>query len=230
MLREIALDTETTGFDPLAGHRIVEIGCVEMINGVASGKSFWTYLNPEREVPPDAAAVHGLTSEFLSDKPKFAEIVDEFLAFIGEDRLVIHNAAFDMGFINAELVRIKYAPLPATQARDTVTMARQKFPGSPANLDALCKRFGIDNSRRELHGALLDAQLLAEVYLELNGGRQQALLVEAEPTTEQQNMVVQGQQRVRPIRDHAPTPAEKAAHDAFVKTLPNALWQRHAEE
>ncbi len=170
-MREIVLDTETTGFKPEEGHRLIEIGCVELHNHVATGKTFHCYVNPERDVPPDAVAVHGLTTEFLADKPLFNDVVAEFVAFIGDAPLVIHNAAFDMHFLNWEMRIAGYPVMPKDRAIDTLLMARQKFPGAPATLDALCKRFGVDNSSRTYHGALLDAQLLAEVYLELPRGR-----------------------------------------------------------
>ncbi len=174
-MREIVLDTETTGLDPFSGHRIVEIGCIELINHVRTGNYFHTYLNPERDMPREAEAVHGLSIEFLKDKPKFAEIAGSFLEFIGNDPLVIHNAAFDMKFINAELAVAKRPEVDFARAIDTVLMARQKFPGQPASLDALCKRFSIDLSARTKHGALLDSELLSDVYLELLGGRQSSL-------------------------------------------------------
>ncbi|MFM9891076.1 MAG: DNA polymerase III subunit epsilon, partial [Rickettsiales bacterium] len=171
-MREICLDTETTGLDPFSGHRIVEIGAVEMINQVRTGNHFHVYLNPERDMPREAENIHGLSISFLSDKPKFREVARSFLEFIGDDKLVIHNAAFDLKFLNAELDVARLPTIDAARATDTVLIARKKFPGSPANLDALCKRFSIDTSARTKHGALLDAELLAEVYLELRGGRQ----------------------------------------------------------
>lgn len=171
-MREIVLDTETTGFDPNSGDRIVEIGCVELNGHVATGRTFHKYINPQRDMPEDAFKVHGLSTEFLRDKPLFAEIVDEFLEFVGQDKMVIHNASFDMKFLNAELSWVKKPILPMDQAIDSLEIARKKFPGSPASLDALCRRFSIDNSNRTLHGALLDSEILAEVYLELIGGRQ----------------------------------------------------------
>ncbi|HYC66414.1 MAG TPA: DNA polymerase III subunit epsilon, partial [Reyranellaceae bacterium] len=170
-MREIVLDTETTGLDPVAGHRIVEVGCIELVNTVATGKTFHAYFNPEMVMPTGAQDVHGLTDDFLSDKPLFADKVEEMLAFIGDARLIIHNAQFDLGFLNAELERTGRGRL-ANEYVDTVSMARRKFPGQRVSLDALCERFGVDNSKRTVHGALLDAELLAEVYLELNGGRQ----------------------------------------------------------
>ena len=173
-MREIVLDTETTGLDPLAGHRVVEVGCIELVDTVATGKTFHAYFNPEMIMPTGAQDIHGLTDEFLSDKPLFADKVEEFLAFIGDAQLVIHNAQFDLGFLNAELERLD-RPQLANSYVDTVSMARRKFPGQRASLDALCERFSIDNSSRTKHGALLDSELLAEVYLELSGGRQRDL-------------------------------------------------------
>lgn len=170
-MREIVLDTETTGLDPHTGDRIVEIGAVELFNHVATGATFHEYLDPQRDMPAEAFAVHGLSTEFLRGKPKFADVAARFVAFVGDAKLVIHNAEFDMKFINAELDRIGAPAIPMSQAIDTLHIARRRFPGAQANLDALCRRFGIDNSGREKHGALLDSELLAEVYLELSGGR-----------------------------------------------------------
>jgi DNA polymerase-3 subunit epsilon len=171
-MREIVLDTETTGLDPEDGHRIVEIGAVELMNHVPTGKEYHQYINPLMAMPDQAFAVHGLSDEFLSDKPKFSEIVNEFLEFIGSAKLVIHNAMFDMKFINAELIKSEKEEIPFERATDTLAIARKKYPGSPASLDSLCRRFKIDNSARVVHGALLDSQILAEVYLELVGGKQ----------------------------------------------------------
>ena len=172
MTREIVLDTETTGFEPAEGHRIVEIGCVELDGLLATGKTFHIYINPQRDMPAGAYEVHGLSAEFLSGFPVFEEQAGDFVEFIGDAPLVIHNASFDMKFLNAELKLVGRPILPMSRAIDTLTMARKAFPGSPASLDALCRRFGIDNASRTLHGALLDSELLAEVYLELRGGRQ----------------------------------------------------------
>ena len=174
-MREIVLDTETTGLDPNRGDRLVEIGCVEIINRFVTGRNFQAYLNPERPMSPDAFAVHGLSDAFLADKPLFAEIIDDFLAFIGDDILVIHNASFDMGFINAELKRAKRAPLSSERVIDTLTLARRRHPGAQNSLDALCTRYRIDNSKRTKHGALMDSEILAEVYAELCGGKQSSL-------------------------------------------------------
>lgn len=230
MLREIALDTETTGFDPLQGHRIVEIGCVELINHMPTGAHFHRYINPERDVPPEAAAVHGLTADRLANEPVFAAVVGEFLDFVGESRLVIHNAEFDMRFINAELTRLGLKTLPMTRALDTVAMARQKFPGAPASLDALCRRFGIDNSNRVLHGALLDAQLLGEVYLELCGGRQPDLVLGA-TRGDGAAAGTAGIETLRVFREprpHAPLPEEIEAHAALLDKLKEPIWRAEA--
>jgi DNA polymerase-3 subunit epsilon len=174
-MREIVLDTETTGLDPYQGHRLVEVGCVELVNRIPSGQTFHRYLNPERDVPTEAFSVHGLSEEFLKDKPPFVEVAEDFLAFIGDARLVIHNAAFDIGFLNAELERAGQRPLERDRLVDTLLLARRKFPGGSNRLDDLCVRYSIDNSRRTKHGALLDAELLAEVYLELIEARQAQL-------------------------------------------------------
>jgi len=225
-MREIVFDTETTGLDPLSGHRIVEIGCVELINHVATGRVYHTYLNPQRLVPKEASAVHGLTDDFLADKPMFAEIVEDFLKFVAEDPLVAHNAPFDMGFINAELVRTGFPEISRDRMIDTVPMARRKFPGAPASLDALCKRFNIDLSGRELHGALLDARLLAEVYLELRGGRQPGLVMSAE-TISVSEQTEQRAREHRVARPHAPTEDELAAHENFLQQIKDPMW-KHA--
>lgn len=223
-MREIVLDTETTGLDPAAGHRVVEIGCVELINHLPTANSFHKYLNPERDMPQEAFAVHGLSEQFLSSQPLFADIADEFIAFIGDDPLVIHNADFDMKFLNWELKLLKRPALPRDRAIDTVTMARRRFPGSPANLDALCRRFGIDNSSREKHGALLDAELLAEVYLELIGGRAPGLALDLSKTASVIAAEVVVERPRREPRPHAACEEELAAHAAFVAKLKNPLW------
>jgi DNA polymerase-3 subunit epsilon len=224
-MREIVLDTETTGLDPLKGDRIVEIGCVELDNHMPTGKTFQIYLNPERDMPSEAAMVHGLTSEFLADKPVFAEKVDDFLTFIGDSMLVIHNASFDMNFLNAELTRVGYKRLPMDRSTDTVAMARRMFPGAPASLDALCKRFGVDASGRKIHGALLDAQLLAEVYLELRGGRQPDLAIAAiDGVTTDINEARAREHRV--AREHTASEEEIAAHEEFLTQLKDPLWKR----
>lgn len=223
-MREIALDTETTGLDPKAGHRIVEIGCVEMINRVATGNVFHQYINPERDMPEEAKAIHGLSEEFLSTHPVFAKTVDDFLEFIGSAQLVIHNAEFDMRFINAELTLVGKEPIGMERTTDTVRMARKKFPGAPANLDALCRRFNIDNSNRELHGALLDARLLADVYLELTGGRQTNLGLETGGVATLDG-ALNAPRTVRAPRVFAPSADEQAAWESFVNTLENPIWR-----
>lgn len=223
-MREIALDTETTGLDPARGDRMVEIGCVEMFNRVRTGRHFHAYLNPERDMPAEAFAVHGLSTKFLSDKPLFSAVAEEFIAFIADSPLVIHNAQFDMKFINAELALVGRDAIPFERAIDTVTIARRKFPGAPAKLDALCKRFNIDLSARVKHGALLDAELLADVYLELMGGRQEAMHLAA-GTTDKEVAQAQKQAQVTLARRvFSVSEEEKKAHDAFVKSLNNALW------
>lgn len=224
-MREIVLDTETTGISPQDGHRLVEIGCLELFNHVATGKFFHVYIDPERDMPEGAFRIHGLSEEFLRGKPKFAEIAEEFLDFIGEDPLVIHNASFDIGFINAELKRIGRTGLPMARAIDTLDIARRKFPGSQNNLDALCRRFGVDNSGRTKHGALLDSELLAEVYLEMMGGRQPGLVLQADAG----GAGIAGKRVAREPRPVALPPRlteeERAAHDAFIATLgESALW------
>ncbi|HRQ26512.1 DNA polymerase III subunit epsilon, partial [Hyphomicrobium sp.] len=175
MLREIVLDTETTGLDPRKGDRLIEIGCIEIVNRIPTGREFHKFINPERSVPAEAEAVHGLSTQFLLDKPLFAEVAGDFLEFIAGDTLVIHNATFDVGFLNAELERLKLGPLAMSRVIDTLQLARRKHPAGPNSLDALCKRYGIDNSKRIKHGALMDSLLLAEVYVELLGERQATL-------------------------------------------------------
>ena len=221
-MREIALDTETTGLSAKGGDRIVEIGCVELNNHIPTGETFQRYINPERDMPADAEAVHGLSGDFLSQYGVFAEAVDDFLEFLGDSTLVIHNAEFDLGFINAELALLERPPLPAERAIDTVQLARRKFPGARASLDALCRRFNIDNSDRVLHGALKDADLLAKVYLELVGDRQPGLEL-ARAKTAVAHTEAGGTHR--PPRPHAPTPEEEAAHAAFLDKVKGPLWR-----
>jgi DNA polymerase III subunit epsilon len=223
MIREIVLDTETTGMDPAAGDRIVEIGCVELENHIPTGKTFQVYINPEREVPYEATAVHGLTNTFLKNKPVFSQIYSDFLHFIGDAKLVIHNAEFDMKFINWELQNIGAPSVAWNRVIDTVAMARKKFPGSPANLDALCRRFDIDATERVFHGALLDSELLSEVYLELLGGRQHGLLEETEAVVEAA-LVVQIERVYREPRTFKASNEELAAHRELLKKLKNPLW------
>ncbi len=220
-MREVVLDTETTGLNPSTGDRIVEIGCVELVNHVATGKSFHQYINPQRSMPNEALRVHGLSDEFLADQPVMADVMADFIEFIGDAPLIIHNADFDMGFINAELKLLGQTQLQMSRAVDTVRLAREKFPGAPASLDALCKRFGIDNSSRSLHGALLDSQLLADVYLELIGGRQPDFELAADRVA----APVAARDAVRrEPRPHAASEEELAAHKAFVKKLKSPIW------
>ena len=223
-MREIVLDTETTGLDPMSGHRIVEIGCVELINHVATENTYWQYINPESDIPAEARAIHGLTTEFLSDKPLFSNIAEAFLEFIGDASLIIHNAKFDIGFINAELTRANLLPLEITRAIDTVQLARKNFPGAPASLDALCRRFQVDNSGRELHGALKDAHLLARVYLELVGGRQPNLNL-TERVIKTASLQDKWKPQVRQPRVHAASTEELAAHGSFMKQLSDPIWK-----
>lgn len=226
-MREITLDTETTGLDPESGHRIVEIGCVEMVNRVRTGEVFHVYLNPERTMPDEAFKIHGISGEFLADKPLFNHIVEDFLEFLGDSPLVIHNAQFDMKFINYELAKVGKEPLDMARTVDTVHIARKKFPGSPANLDALCKRFEIDLSARTKHGALLDAELLSDVYMELLGGRQSRLSLKLQSEVAVEASVAAGTQKrdqIVPAREFAPTVEELAAHAEFIATLSDALW------
>jgi DNA polymerase-3 subunit epsilon len=223
-MREIVLDTETTGLSPEEGHRIIEIGGIELVNHVPTGVTFHEYINPEREVDQGAFEVHGLSTEFLADKPVFADLVDKFVDFVGDATLVIHNARFDMGFINAELRRVGRAALPMEQSIDTLALARRKYPGAQASLDALCRRFEIDNTHRDLHGALVDADLLASVYLELIGGRQPGLELAAEADEAVGEMILRAEPRAP--RPHAPTAEELAAHAALVDGIGNAIWSR----
>ena len=228
-MREIVLDTETTGLDPNSGDRIVEIGGVELFNHVATGNTYHQYINPERDMPQEAFQVHGLSEEFLSDKPVFKAIGQQFLDFVGDAKLVIHNASFDMKFLNAELRWMGLPELPWEQAIDTLAIARKKFPGAQASLDALCRRFGIDNSARTLHGALLDSEILADVYLELIGGRQPDFGLQAD---QGQRGAAAADLNWRPKPRPTPLPGrisaeEQAAHDAFVDKLGDAaLWRQ----
>jgi DNA polymerase III subunit epsilon len=246
-MREIVLDTETTGLSPSEGHRIVEIGAVELINHIPSGEVFHTYINPERQMPKEAEAVHGLSDAKLKGEPIFKSIAEKFLAFIGDAPLVIHNADFDMEFLNAELSYLKLPHLPPERAIDTVKMSRKKFPMASASLDALCKRFGIDTSKRVKHGALVDAELLADVYLELIGGRQTALILagpgagsgilarsgqnaaQHKSTTPGSGTAQQARQRPSPLAQRL-TAIEREQHQALVTKLGNAgLWPRSGQ-
>jgi DNA polymerase-3 subunit epsilon len=228
-MREIVFDTETTGFEPGDGHRIVEIGCVELVDHFPTGRTLQFYLNPERDIPIESQRVHGLSAEFLADKPLFAHVVEEFLEFLSDSPLVIHNASFDIKFINAELNRIGRKPIALARTIDTIEIAKRKVPGARYSLDELCKRFGVDLSARTKHGALLDAQLTAEIYLELIGGRQRGLMLAPVEIAAQGAASGPGPARQRPER-LAPliTEAELAAHAAFVaKELgEKSLWDR----
>ena len=225
-MREIVLDTETTGLDPKSGDRVIEIGCLELDNHIATGRTFHEYVHPERDIPDDAAHIHGITLEMLKGKPLFADIADAMLDFLGEAKLVIHNAGFDLGFLNAELARLDRPPIPAKRAIDTVRLARRKFPGAPASLDALCKRFNIDNSARTKHGALLDAELLADVYVELIGGRQPGLSLASGDKIAAPTESAPTNRPARTPRPHAATEAESAAHAAFVDGLNEPIWRK----
>lgn len=229
-MREIVLDTETTGLDALRGDRLVEIGCVELFNHMPTGQIYHCYINPERDMPEEAFRVHGLSAEFLSDKPVFSAVAEEFLAFIGDAPLIIHNASFDIGFINAELDRIARAAIARERLVDTLLLARRKHPGVSNRLDDLCSRYAIDNSRRTKHGALLDAELLAEVYIDLIGARQSSLVL-AETRSVSIN-IIEVERRVRetPLVQRL-SEDERAAHRAFVDTLGDkAIWKEFAGE
>ncbi|QCK85290.1 DNA polymerase III subunit epsilon [Phreatobacter aquaticus] len=225
-MREIILDTETTGLDPLRGDRLVEIGCIELVNHFPSGQTYHVQINPERDMPEEAFRVHGLSGEMLATKPVFERVVEEFLAFIGDARLVIHNASFDMGFINAELKRSGREPIPMDRVVDTLAMARRRFPAASNSLDALCNRFGIDKSKRTVHGALVDAELLADIYIELIGGRQASFGLSDARRASQQRGGVSVRVRERP-QALAPrlTEADIAEHAAFIAQMGDkAIW------
>ena len=231
-MREIVLDTETTGLEPAQGHRLVEIGAVEIVNQMATGVVFHYLIDPERDVPEDAARVHGHTTQMLRGKPRFAELVEEFLAFIGEDRLVIHNAEFDMRFINAELTRASRPALAMDRVLDTLALARRRFPGVHNSLDALADRFRIDRTKRVKHGALLDAEILVEIYAEPSGGRQRALVFEEgfEGKRAQRRRNAKAAQRPAPLPSLL-VEGERAAHAAFIQTLGEAaIWRKYATE
>jgi DNA polymerase-3 subunit epsilon len=228
-MREIVLDTETTGLDALRGDRLVEIGCVEMFNHMPTGQTYHVYINPERDMPQEAFAVHGLSSEFLADKPLFAAVAEDFLTFIGDAPLIIHNASFDIGFINMELERIKRAAIPRERLVDTLLLARRKHPGVSNRLDDLCSRYAIDNSRRTKHGALLDAELLAEVYIDLIGARQSSLILAETRTTSIRVVEVERRVRETPLPPRLTT-EETEAHRAFVATLgDNPIWREFSD-
>jgi len=226
-MREIVFDTETTGLDPKTGDRMVEIGCVEMVNRVETGESYHAYYNPERDMPAGAEAVHGLSSAFLADKPLFSKTVDDLLAFLGDSPLVAHNAGFDFGFLNNELALIDREPISLDRMIDTVAMARKKHPGAKNSLDALCTRYGVDRSHRVKHGALLDAELLAQVYVELTGGRQIGLELAADaansPTLEPRSAKTANRE-FRAPRPHSASAEELSRHQAFIKQIETPIW------
>lgn len=231
-MREIVLDTETTGLDPASGDRIVEIGCVELVNHIPSGRTWHVYIDPERDMPQAAFDVHGLSREFLSGKPVFATVAADFLSFVETDHLVIHNAGFDLGFLNAELERAGHAFIDTGRVTDTLALARRKHPGSPNSLDALCRRYGVDNAMRTTHGALLDAELLAAVYVELIGGHQARLELNAHAgaAVEANGEVAATSVRPAPLPPRL-TRAEADAHSAFVASLgARAIWRQYAGE
>lgn len=233
-MREVIFDTETTGLDPKTGDRMVEIGCVEMVDRVETGESYHAYYNPERDMPSAAEAVHGLSADFLSGKPLFSKTVDELLDFLGDAPLVAHNASFDFGFLNSELVRIGREPISMDRMVDTVAIARKKHPGAKLSLDALCTRYGVDRSHRVKHGALLDAELLAQVYVELTGGRQIGLelasdvsrAAAADQSNAAKETVTKAKLVRREPRPHTPSPQELARHEEFVGSLKEPIWAR----
>ncbi len=236
-MREIVLDTETTGINAADGHRIIEIGALELINHTPTGNTLHLYINPERDIEDGAFAIHGISLEFLADKPVFSDVAEQFMQFVGEDQMVIHNASFDLAFINAELARLSFPGYPMSRVVDTLAMARKKFPGAQASLNALCRRFDIDNSHRNLHGALVDADLLTEVYIELLGGRQPNLsLNEAQTHSRAQQLASDTsveQLGIRTQRDsshfsrlHAPSDDELRAHESFLSKITNPIWKR----
>jgi DNA polymerase III subunit epsilon len=231
-MREIVFDTETTGLSPQNGDRMVEIGCVELFNRVETGRTYHAYFNPGRPMPSEAEAVHGLSDRFLSDKPQFGDVCEQLLGFIAESPLVAHNAGFDFGFINHEFGLCGRPAVCTSRMVDTLAIARQRFPGAKHSLDALCTRFGVDRSLRIKHGALIDAQLLAQVYVELTGGRQiglglvaeliEAATTDAAPLADPATLVA----TIRPARPHAPSEDELARHAAFVATIQDPIWNR----
>lgn len=231
MLREIVLDTETTGLDPFQGHKLVEIGCIELQNHLPTGRVYHQYINPERDMPTEAFNVHGLSIDFLKNYPVFSSVADDFLAFIEGAQLIIHNARFDLKFLNYELAQLNKQMIDHDMVVDTLLMAREKFPGSPANLDALCRRFEIDNTGREKHGALLDSELLAAVYLELIGGRQHTFGLDngqgVDAVSEYMDPILGRNKRpVRPVRPFEPTEDELNMHRALLEKLSDPFWNR----
>ncbi|HEY4862862.1 MAG TPA: DNA polymerase III subunit epsilon [Xanthobacteraceae bacterium] len=229
-MREIVLDTETTGLDPFTGHRIVEIGCIELVNCISTSATFHVYLNPERDMPAEAEAIHGLSSAFLADKPKFADVAESLVEFLGDAKLVIHNAGFDLSFLNAELDRLKLPPIGRDRVVDTLALARRRHPGGPNKLDDLCARYGIDNSRRTKHGALLDAELLAEVYAELVGGRQARFSLDRKQTAVRAVTVAAAKERPAPLSPLLTSDEEKA-HRALLTALgADSVWRDYLAE
>lgn len=224
-MREVVFDTETTGFDPFNGDKLVEIGCIVVDDYIPTGETYHVYINPERDMPTGAFEIHGLSEEFLKDKPTFSEIVADFRDFCGEMNLVAHNADFDMKFINYEMEKLGFSAYPASRAIDTLAIARRKFPGASNTLDALCKRFSVDNSNRVKHGALLDAELLADVYLELMGGRQTGLgLMSEDKKAAGNNATLTAERKFREPRPHAASEEELTRHQEFVKKIEKNLW------
>ena len=224
-MREIVLDTETTGLNPEEGHRIVEIGCIEMVNRVKTGRFFHRYVNPERDMPEQAFNVHGISSEFLQDKPLFVDIAGEFVEFIKDARLIIHNAKFDLKFLNHELLLVKHSQIISHEIIDTLLLARKKFPGSPANLDALCRKFNIDLTKRSKHGALLDSELLAEVYIGLTGGIQSTLFTEKK-IEDISKLALVSKGELRKTRDFAISQEEESLHREFIDKIKNPIWSK----
>jgi DNA polymerase-3 subunit epsilon len=225
-MREIIFDTETTGLNPAGGDRMVEIGCIELVNRVETGRTFHAYFNPDRPMPSEAEAVHGLSDMFLSDKPRFLEKAEDLLEFIADSPLIAHNAAFDFGFLNHELQRCARDPVCMSRMIDTLMLARSRHPGAKHSLDALCTRFGVDRSQRVKHGALLDAQLLAQVYVELTGGRQIGLSLGTAATAAEAVVAVHVERIARPARPHAASDEERTRHRGFIARLTEPLWER----
>ncbi len=226
IIREIVLDTETTGLEPAYGHRIIEIGAIELINKVETGKKFHHYINPERDIPKEAYAIHGISEKFLQDKPKFEEIVDDFLQFIEDTTLVIHNAPFDIKFLNHELGRLNKPSLDFNSAVDTLLIARKLFPGSKVSLDALCRRFKVDNSSRKFHGALLDAQLLADIYVEMLGGRQEKFIFSNKNKMTENNEIISTDTYLSTMKTKIihPNDNEQKNHKMMIKKIANPKW------
>lgn len=228
-MREIIFDTETTGLSPQSGHRVVEIGCVEMVHKLRTGNTFHEYINPLRDMPKEAEAVHGISGDFLLDKPVFSDIIGPLTEFIGEDSvLVAHNASFDMRFLNYELTQQGHAAISDARVIDTLLIARNKFPGSPASLDALCRRFDVDLSARSKHGALLDAELLAEVYIELCGGKQVGIDFHSQEDQQTHSHESTAPRSTLKAREHAISEEELAAHQQLISTLSEAIWKQYA--